>query len=466
MYLAKFSKLFAASFRKARTREDGNVAIIFALSLIPIFLLMGFAIDFQQVSTKKNRVQRIVDSAVIAGSREMQNGRKPWQIKKYVKNYINSALKASGGMGCQDPDTKVDTQTQDIEVTIKCGQDTAIMQLAGVNKMNYTVSSASTYGIGKVDVSFVFDTSGSMKGTKNADLKEAAKLAVDVLLPEGSSLINTSDVRIGMIAYSHGIDAGPYFHKVTNKYRIRTYTGTYTVKVADGGHYEQVCNRWGCWNEWVWDYRWETRTTSTTIKNTCVKERLGKQAFTDATPGPFQWIPAVGAKQRGNTKRWKADQSCNSPPPLALTSNKELLNSYIENLPAKGGTAGHLGIAWGWYLISPEWKSIWPATSKPWDYKEPDTAKFIIMMTDGDFLNEYDDSNGDSVQQSKKMCDAIKERDISIYTVALKAPKQGRAILNYCASGPGYAFEPENSDELKDAYTKIAQSISDLRIRY
>ncbi|KCZ51558.1 pilus assembly protein TadG-related protein [Hyphomonas pacifica] len=466
MYLGKLSKLFATAWHQARTREDGNVAIIFAMSVIPIFLLMGFAIDLQQVNTSKNRVQHIIDSAVIAGAREMQDGKNDTEIKNYIKNYINSSLLATGMGGCQDPVSTISNATQDISVRVLCSQDTAIMQLAGVDHINYAVSSASVYGIGKVDVAFVFDTSGSMAGSRNEALKDAAELAVQVLLPDDSTLIDTGDVRIGMVSYSYGMDAGPYFTPVTGKNRIRTYEDTYYENVPDGGHYESVCNWWGCRNIWVTDFRLEERTTTTTINNTCVKERLGSEALTDAAPGPFAWIEATGATYNESRDRWTPDRACNSPPPVALTSNKTLLNTYIQNLPASGGTAGHLGIAWGWYLIAPEWKSIWPATSKPWDYAEPDTAKAMILMTDGEFNAQYNTSNGNSFGQSKKLCDAIKARGIKIYTVAFQAPSGGKAILNYCASGPDFAFEPENADELKDAYTNIAQSISDLRIRY
>ena len=90
----------------------------------------------------------------------------------------------------------------------------------------------------------------------------------------------------------------------------------------------------------------------------------------------------------------------------------------------------------------------------------------MIIMTDGEFNQEYDTSNGDSFDQAETMCDAIKDQGIKVYTVAFQAPPSGQAILNYCASGDDFAFTPESSEELTEAYTKIAQSISDLRIRY
>ena len=87
------------------------------------------------------------------------------------------------------------------------------------------------------------------------------------------------------------------------------------------------------------------------------------------------------------------------------------------------------------------------------------------MMTDGEFNQTYAPL-GSSVDQSKKLCDAIKKEGVKIYTVAFEAPEEAQKILAYCSSGEEFAFTPDGADELKDAYTKIAQSISDLRIRY
>ena len=150
----------------------------------------------------------------------------------------------------------------------------------------------------------------------------------------------------------------------------------------------------------------------------------------------------------------------------------QILYDYIDDLYSSGNTAGHIGIAWGWYLISPNWASVWPSAAKPLAYDEPDSAKAMIIMTDGEFNVEYTadknghNSQGTSFDQAKTLCDNIKAEGVRIYTVAFQAPWAGRDVLNYCASSTEYAFTPDSADELKDAYTKIAQSISDLRIRY
>ena len=469
MIQSKLRNVFGQRILKLKTEAKGNVAIIFAMTTLPIFLLLGFAIDLQQVSTSKNRVQHIIDSAVIAGAREMQEGKKKEAIQQYIKNYLEASLLAAGGnVTCEDPVSTVVSASQDISVDVRCHQPTALMQLAGAEKMDFTVSSASTYGIGKVDIAFVFDVSGSMGGDKIEDLKDAAEVAVDVLLPEDSTLIDSGDVRIGMASYSYLVDAGEYFEDVTDQKPKRTYTDTYEKDVKVGT--TKTCKRWNkkktkC-KKWKTENVYETQefTTTYTLNNTCVKERIGDEAFTDEDPGPFAWIEATEAYYDEDDNDWDTDPTCNSPPPLPLTDDRDDLLDYIDDLPANGGTAGHLGIAWGWYLIAPEWKSIWPTASKPWAYNEPDTAKALIMMTDGEFNRQY--NNGNSFSQAQTLCDNIKDEDITVYTVAFKAPHAGKEILEYCASEAEYAFTPENADELKDAYQSIAQSISDLRIRY
>src|SRR5262249_49808535 len=125
------------------------------------------------------------------------------------------------------------------------------------------------------------------------------------------------------------------------------------------------------------------------ISLTCVSERTGPQAFTDAAPSA---IALVGANYPAPS---------NPCPPntiLPLTNNKTLLKGQIDLLQAAGSTAGHLGVAWGWYLLSPNWGYLWPAESQPAPYSGladldarglPLLRKIVILMTDGEFNTAY-----------------------------------------------------------------------------
>ncbi|MEO1964008.1 TadE/TadG family type IV pilus assembly protein [Hyphomonas sp.] len=443
-----------------KENRDGNVAIILAIAIVPILVLVGIAIDLQNTNTSRQFIQYTMDNAVIAGSREMQAGKSKAEINAYINKFVDGVVKAKNyAISCKPVEVAYSEDSQDINATIKCQQETTLTELIGYHYLDFTVTSGSTYGIGKVDVSFVFDISGSMGWDGKMDaLKDAAEDAVDVLLPTGATA-DMGDVRISMVSYSDYLDAGDYFQKVTNKSPTRTYSDTYTTT-------ERVCVEWRrngrCRR---YEYQYVEHTTTKKITNTCVKERLGSEAYTDEDPGPFAWIEAVDAEYDAYRDRWNVD-SCNPIGPLPLTDNRSKLKTYINGLNANGGTAGHIGIAWGWYAISPKWHSVWPSGSDPLDYDEPDSAKAMIIMTDGDFLNWHNNGEGSSFDQAKKLCDSIKEEGVRVYTVAFQAPNQGKEILEYCASGTEFAFKAESADELTDAYTKIAQSISDLRITY
>ena len=448
--------------------REGNVAMILAIAIVPILVLVGIAIDLQNTNTSRQFVQYTMDNAVIAGSREMQSGKSKAQIENYIRNYVESVIKAKNhAIICKPVEVTYSDGSQDINGRIKCQQKTTLTELIGYQYLDFAVSSGSTYGIGKVDVSFVFDISGSMGWDgKMGALKEAAEDAVDVLLPTGEAA-DMGEVRISMVSYSDYLDAGAYFTKVTNKSPSRTYTDTTTsmeyVCSGGGGRGRGRGWGWGGGSRCSWEPVEETVTR--TVNNTCVKERRGTETYTDEDPGPFAWIEAAGAEYDHSRDRWEVE-SCNPIGPLPLTNDRDDLKDYIDDLNANGGTAGHIGIAWGWYSISPEWHSVWPSGSDPLGYDEPDSAKAMIIMTDGDFLNQHNPGEGSSFDQAKKLCDNIKDEGIRVYTVAFKAPSQGKQILEYCASGTEFAFKAESADELTDAYTKIAQSISDLRITY
>ena len=410
---------------RLQASEEGQVAILFALAIFPILLIAGFAIDFQVLTTNKSRAQSSIDSAVIAGTRAYQEGATQAEVEQIVRTYFD-ALISNGPfpLTCTAPIIAINET--DIKARTDCEMQTYLARIADINKFAFGMESATTYGIGKVDVAFVFDVSGSMDGSRISDLKTAARDAVDALLVEDPKPGRENDVRLSMVAYNSAFNAGNYF------------------EAATGHSSEQSVDyyRDGSWHTFYYD-------------STCVFEREGAEAFTDAAPGPGQYVEAADARRRND---------CSDHEPLALTSSRQPLYDYITALRAGGNTAGHLGVAWGWYTVSPNWASVFPAASAPLAYDEPDSAKALILMTDGEFNAVGDSSNGSSPWQAQQLCDGAKAAGIRIYSVAFQAPESGRDVLQYCSSGSDYFFRAESGQELQDAYQSIASSISDLRL--
>lgn len=237
-----------------------------------------------------------------------------------------------------------------------------------------------------------------------------------------------------------------------------TFSGTATAQ----------CLEYGCARAF------REEDTSSYMASTCLVERPGAEAYTDASPSG-----------NGIGILYTSDGTCSTANYVTpLTSNKTRLNTAIDNLSTGGSTAGQLGAAWGWYMISPSFKDVWDdeTENKPANYDEDDLVKVVVLMTDGEFNEQscwgvstdnlssaYEAANCDGMtpfEQAQAICTNIKAADVVVYTVGLELGTSTDTIdfLSDCASNPQYAHLAADTAELQVAFKKIAQSISRLRI--
>lgn len=403
------------------------MSLVLALLILPMCLIIGFSVDISKYQSSSLQVQSSLDSSVLAAARSLQLDGSDESVKAEAASFFQASLGANKSLAeCGDVAIDIYRDEQKVFGSVKCQMPTIIANLTGVDELSFNRESESFFGIGKLDIAFVFDTSGSM-GSENRiqDLKVAAVDAVTTILASDNS--GNGNVRIAISTYATSLNVGEtYFQAVTDAEPNRKEC----KKWKKGGK----CSRYGY------------------VTKTCVTGREGTQKYTDVAPGNGSWIAYETT-------------DCNSATITPLTTNKDMLVTQINSLPASGYTAGHLGIAWAWYLISPNWSSIWPVESAPIEYDLTVGRKIVVMMTDGAFNTDYM-SGGDSFAHAQQFCDAMKAEDVLIYTVSFKAPVEGQAVLNYCATSSEYAFTAESGAELKAAYEAIASDISKLRLTH
>lgn len=408
---------------QARMSKDiaGHVSVIFALTIIPIAVVAGFAIDFQSVTTKKVKAQSSLDAAVIAGSRLMQTNVGENEVRKKVRQYFQAMIETNEGLIiCEAPEVSI--EDQNLNATTICSQQTTLSAIAGVNEVKFDINSASTFGIGKIDVAFVLDVSGSMIGPRTDALKVAATDAINELLPEEGGV---SDLRVAMVSYNHSVNAGMFFEDATGEDEVRIHNYKHR-----GKNYE---------------LRYNTN---------CVFERKGNTKYTDDAPRYGSYMEAADYWGR---------YECRSTEPVPLTTDREVLLDYIESLDPSGGTDSHIGLTWGWYMISPKWKDILP--TPPREYDEADSFKAVILMSDSDISNKSkNDENQGSSWGLRQVCKNMKEVGIKVYTVSFETPREGENVMEYCASGPSYYYDAKNGEQLKLAFKAISSEIAELRI--
>jgi hypothetical protein len=145
-----------------------------------------------------------------------------------------------------------------------------------------------------------------------------------------------------------------------------------------------------------------------------------------------------------------------------LSSAKDTLKSQINAMSPVGSTAGHLGIAWAWYMLSPKWNSIFTGTKAPNAYDSTTTYKAIVMMSDFDMNSYYEYYNGTSNYQFEQLCTQIKAAGVKIFTVGygVSGTSNNTRRIN-CASSDStmtYTYSTSTVEDMLEAFQAIAAS--------
>ena len=312
-----------------------------------------------------------------------------------------------------------------------------------------------------VELAIVVDVTGSMAGSKIVDLKAAATNLVDLVVKDQQEPFFS---KASLVPYSVAVNVGSYADMVRNKVESG-------AQEFPGKEYVEFRNSKG-----------EPRRFR---YSTCVTERTSPtgQRYTDAAPSK------VNGRTR-NAAGWHyagSENGCLDSQIVPLTSNKQALKNQIAALKPEGSTAGQIGLAWGWYTISPNWKAIWPNASDPHPYRERKLVKALVLMTDGEFNTAYNQgvisgdsgsgsgspdnhrpgqaTNGDPFTQAANLCNAIKAQDVVIYTVGFALTDvKAAALMRACATDADHVYLPNSGVALKDAFRSIGQDINKLRI--
>ena len=458
MSLARRLKTTAARFAADRS---GQFSMIFALCSGVLMISVGLSVDYARLISAKSQLTSALDAAVTSTARDITRGK---LSKKDATKMVQAFLEANldGKRLTKDnvhlTDVSIDPVTGELSASARADVDMMfpVMNTPKVQPVN--VGIAALYSERKVEVSMVLDVTGSMepKHGKNkiGDLKIAAKSAVKAFLENGSS-----NTRVAITPYAYGVNVGGGLLK-------SAVAGTNGLPAADN----------------------------------CAAERRGPLMFSDASPFAD---PVAGKVTRPDTFRyfnvdkkefydigyWNGSQGWRCPVNTVrpLTQDAAALTSAIDNLKADGATAGHIGIQWGWYMLSPNWKSVLPAASEPVSYNTADSEKYLILMTDGMFNTEASGlSNAElpnhpgislaSGRLAMSYCAAIKDKKVRIYTIGFDLKNAGDAaqqaetvkMLTECASTPKGSeqtfYNAENGDELKKAFDDIARRIQSLRL--
>ena len=518
-----FARSFRGSALLARVRafaraEKGNVAMIFALSLIPITIAAGTGVDFSRAMIVRSRLASALDAAGLAVG--ASNTLSQTQLQTLAQSYFNANYTLDSSFGTPS-DVTVVTGSQSATLSVSVSMPTVLMGVAGIKTLDVAFTSNIVWGQTKLWVALVLDNTGSMSETDSTGTSkiDALKTATHQLLSLlQSAAANAGDVKVSLVPFSKDVNYGtsavsaswidwtdwlsapanstpsssvgpgsscPYSSS-SNGFRCTTgptngsstastipSSGTYKGYICPGkdngnvnpgrnGHYYNGCynsvaSGQTCTTNW-----WGKTTCTTTYTHTWIPNDTSTWGgcFMDRTQSYDE--QNTTASSSNTATLFPAENASSCPPATisALSYDWTSLSNQVDAMTPNGNTNQTIGLVWGWQSMT---------DGDPMNSGAlPDqTQRVIILLSDGlNTQNRWSQTQSDIDAREEAACDAAKADGVTIYTVFvdLNGTSGNSAALQYCASDSSKYFDLTTSSAISDAFTTIGTQITNLRV--
>lgn len=336
----------AAAFR----RDEGGSMIIFGLFLLVMMLIVsGMAIDVMRTEHTRVRLQNTLDRAVLAAA-DLDQQLDPASVvedyfaKANLSQYLNGVT-VNEGLNFREVSADVSAQVPSM-----------FLKLLGINYLTAPAQGSAEESVSDIDVVMVLDLSNSMNSLNRLpDLKDAAEEFVDTVLMNEDV---QERISISLVPYTGQVSVG---QPLLSYYNV---TGTHTFGM-------------------------------------CVN--FPSSAYTQTGLSQATAIPRADLFDPWHTSQSHEMTYCPTHASQAIMpyqNNPTTLKTRIRSFIADGNTSIDFGMKWGVALLDPTFRPVVngmvgtghiPAVfqDRPFDYGVPRTAKYIVLMSDGENWFEY-----------------------------------------------------------------------------
>ncbi|MCB1533544.1 MAG: hypothetical protein KDJ44_02165, partial [Rhodoblastus sp.] len=235
-------KRISKTAKRFLRRDDGSVAVIASVAIIPVLAAVGGAIEFNRLNGVKVAAQAAADTAVLAAASKASLSQSERQA--IAAGAVNAIFGARASvLGLQTVETDVSTGLYEVKIT---GYAPSVVQkLIGLDRLNFSVTSrATTSGVSAarpLELALALDNTGSMSANMG-DLKAAAKSLVDAVMGSGGGA-----ARVSVVPYVAVVNPG-----LTDAASVANYIDTTAVNPFNGIWYRdwQVTQGAGCTPNW------------------------------------------------------------------------------------------------------------------------------------------------------------------------------------------------------------------------
>lgn len=364
-------------------RDDGTIAIIFAIGLSALLGTVGLAIDYGQFIRAKQATQSALDAAVLAAtSYSVENTA---AREERFKDVFNATLKS----GIKDPESLTFTfsQADGGKGVAKIKLQTSFLSVLGISSAQAEITSIARTNKLDIEIALALDISGSMLfgdmggGSRLDALKASVYKLMDTINATKSP---SQTVKYSVIPFNMAVNIGTDHSAIVEGASNSLFSGSpwagCVLERPNGYHAKDTFNSTaadgsGKWPAYVWPPA--PNSGSSSCLNPSNGTNKGYQSVEPAPLGKNPWV-------RG------PNYNCPRFPIVRLTDSDSTVRSAINGLAAYGNTGTVIGPAVGWALraLSPS------GPFRDGAQFSAQTRKIIIAVTDGEMVTDGSSCSG------------------------------------------------------------------------
>jgi Flp pilus assembly protein TadG len=404
---------------------EGNIAILFALTVIPMFGAVGVALDYSMASAYRTDMQKALDATALALTRIMPANQAT--LDTVGNQYFQANL---GNHTLTNLQLTVTSEVGKLKLSAKGTYKVQMANIVGASTVELGTTSEAKWNIGKVEIALALDNTGSMAGTKLAELKNAANNLLDVLQAAAKQ---PGDAKVAIIPFNITVNVGT---ANKNEAWLR-----WNLLDCNGGQSGTGCGDppQDSWTGCVTDRNKDPDSVNYNVKDTAPAADETKFPGVQCSGGLASMLP--------------------------LTTDWTALHGKVNSMAASGLTNVTIGLVWAWHALSPT-----AVLTEGAAYDTENLQKYIILLTDGNNTQDRWSSSESSINlRTQAACNNIKallkangDPQIKIYTV--RVINGNESLLQGCATNPGMYFNVQNASELSSVFSSIGAEIANLHL--
>lgn len=385
--------------------------MMFGIFLFVLLIAGGMAIDLQRANLIRADLQESADAGLIAAVRQKMAAPNltDAEVTARASKFFEANRRLKSGVTLTGFNVVYDPVKESYRLELAADIETMLLRAVGTPVLNRSIVSEAKLGKPPyLEIVMALDNTGSMNDDgKLDDLKSAAKLLVNaVFAPAGA------EVKVGLVPFAQYVNVGSGASSASWMSADASFSG-------------------------------------------CV----GSRSYPANTKDEDYASNPVPGLATGSCPRAV----------LPMTGNQSTITTAIDAMTGGGWTYIPAGLAWGWRALSAG--DPFPEGVSYADLKDKGGHKALVLMTDGENTKspDYPTHNNTDIALANKLtgelCDAIKAKDIIVYTIAFKVSDTTiKFLLEDCGTTPSHYYAAENSADLAAAFQSIASSLRSISL--